>query len=199
MFKPLPKFQTRCDPYCSSTSVLVLLRESCTVSWLNAKDPFKRLKPVFTYPLFGPWFNLPGQLIPSVMEVASGAQQLVINICAEIPWDDIVYSYDIWFCLGWKLQLDKYQGFNAFPAMGCAQWVWIVTTILFLVDRYFLGIKPADCTTLPKKHQHTCLKSKGRHGLGRGLNPWPPDNKSIALPTELPDPYSYWTPSSVNS
>ena len=46
----------------------------------------------------------------------------------------------------------------------------------FFVDRYFLGIKPADCTTLPKKHQHTCLNSKGRHGPGRGLNPRPPDN-----------------------
>ena len=35
---------------------------------------------------------------------------------------------------------------------------------------------------------NTCLKSKGRHGPGRGLNTWPPDNKYIALPTELPDP-----------
>ena len=31
--------------------------------------------------------------------------------------------------------------------------------------------KPVDCKTLLKKYQHTCLKSKGRHGPGRGLNP----------------------------
>ena len=41
---------------------------------------------------------------------------------------------------------------------------------MFLVDRYFLGIKPADCTSLPKKHQHTYLKSKSLHGSGRSLN-----------------------------
>ena len=64
-----------------------------------------------------------------------------------------------------------------------AQWVWSVTPELFLVDRYFFGIKPADCTTLPKKYQHTCLKSKGRHGPGRGLNPWcPADNVHHPMP-----------------
>ena len=35
------------------------------------------------------------------------------------------YYYYIWFCLGWKLQLDK--------------------------NRYFLGINPADCATLPEE------------------------------------------------
>ena len=47
----------------------------------------------------------------------------------------------------------------------------------------FLGIKPADCTALPKKHQHTCLKSKGRHGSGRGLNPWPPRSIKFKMVT----------------
>ena len=61
--------------------------------------------------------------------------------------------------MGWKLQLDKYQGVNVFPAKGCVQWVWRVATEMFSVNRYFLGIKPADCKILPKKHQHTCLKS----------------------------------------
>ena len=50
-------------------------------------------------------------------------------------------------------------GFNALPAKGCAQWVW---SELLLVNRYVVGIKPADCTTPPKKHQQTCLKSTGR-------------------------------------
>ena len=27
-----------------------------------------------------------------------------------------------------------------------------------------LALSQLDCTTLPKKHQHTCSKSKGRHG-----------------------------------
>ena len=42
-----------------------------------------------------------------------------------------------------ELQLGKNQGFYAFPAKGYAQRVVSVTTILFLVDRYFLAIKPA--------------------------------------------------------
>ena len=58
---------------------------------------------------------------------------------------------------------------------------WSVTTEMFLMDRYFLGIKPAECITLPKKHQHTCLKSKGQHGSGTlDLQ------ITSAVPTELP-------------
>ena len=68
---------------------------------------------------------------------------------------------------------------------------WSVNTEMFLVDQYFLVTKPADCTTLPKKHQHTCLKSKDQYGSEMGLNPRPPDKKSNALQTELPDPCSY--------
>ena len=79
--------------------------------------------------------------------------------------------------------------------------LWLFQSVLFiivatlcivpnhvLVDRYFLGIEPADWTALSKKHQHTCLKSKSRHGPRRGLNPWPPDDQYIALPTKLPVP-----------
>ena len=61
--------------------------------------------------------------------------------------------YDLWFCLGWKLQLDKYQGFNAFPAKGHSE--WSVTTEIFLVNRNFPGIKPADFTTLPIRESCT--------------------------------------------
>ena len=43
-------------------------------------------------------------------------------------------------------------------------------TELFLVDRYFLDIKSAAFTTLPKKHQHTCLKRKGWRAR-KGLEP----------------------------
>ena len=51
----------------------------------------------------------------------------------------------------------------------------------FVVDRYFLGIKPADSTTLPKKHQHAFLKSKDRQGTGLE-GAWSQDNKYIAQP-----------------
>ena len=56
--------------------------------------------------------------------------------------------------------------------LNCLWWIGISLTLSQLTD----------CTTLPKKYQHICLKSKGRHGPGRDLNPWPPYNKSIDLP-----------------
>ena len=93
---------------------------------------------------------------------------------------DTIFNKQNWWVWVWFLR----QSAQIFVCV-----VWSVTTEMFLVNRYFLGTKLADCKSLPKKHQHTsCLKSEGRHGPKRGLNPWPPDNKSIDLPTELPDP-----------
>ena len=45
----------------------------------------------------------------------------ILSMCLDII-NIIIYWYVILtFWLGWKLQLDKYQGFNAFPAKGCTQ------------------------------------------------------------------------------
>ena len=52
------------------------------------------------------------------------------------------------------------------------------------MDRHFLGIKPAGASWLynsPEEAPTYMLEKKGQHGPGRGMNPWPPDNKYIAL------------------
>ena len=78
--------------------------------------------------------------------------------------------------MGWKLQLDKYQ--------GVCQGVCKVSVKCYHYIVFCGSVFSWHCTTLPKKHQYSYLESKSWHGSGRGLNPWLSDNTSIALRTE---------------
>ena len=94
----------------------------------------------------------------------------------NIPWYMILFGQETCSLINIKvlmpfLPMAVHNECEVLP-LNCFWWI-----------SFFLGIKPADCETLPKEHQLTCLKSKGRYGSGRGLNPWPPRSIKFKMVT----------------